>query len=355
MTSNSDFFDASDLFNISEQFDIPDIVCRADEFSKEFKVSLKDIISTWMDDKISLYVNLRSEYCRIIRYANKKEHRYDTFDIRAGGDFYQHEDSSQFAVRTFIPCDTSGINEYPVFSGSSFFKYVYNGYASGFWKLKPTKMTHLVRDNYNLRNANEVWGNTPGEVTVYGRDDKDYLIFNKDVFIAHADLQIDGESYQKLLKSLAPESREFIKAEKIYIQNFMTAILIYKHCRKNDKKLKAMTATGILNSLRESYCKEIEEVKRSTVDRWFNEYFDKESDSLTQIKNGGWSQKKDDVISIIAKSYYWNDNFDVMFELVANDLLEEARRLNLQKTITPKELINYLRNIYFFSAYKTAQ
>ncbi|HDL7056894.1 TPA: hypothetical protein PXM42_001551 [Yersinia enterocolitica] len=355
MENDSVFFDASDLFNISEVVDIPDGFTSVDFFVKKFTVKLDDIISAWLDNKISLYVNLRSEYCQIIRYANKKEHRYDTFDIRAGGDFYQHGSSSQFAVRTFIPCDQSEINEYPVFSGSSFFKYVYNGYASGFWRLKPTKTTHLTRDNYNLRNANEVWGNTPGEVTVYGRDDKDYLIFNKDVFIAHTDLQIDGESYQKLLKSLAPESSEFIKAEKSYIQNFITAMLIYKYCRKNDKKLKAMTATGILNSLRESYCKEIEEVKRSTVDRWFNEYFDKESDSLTQIKNGGWSQKKDDVISIVARSYYWNDNFDVMFELIANDLLEEAERLCLQKTITQKELIDYLKSICFFSAYKTAQ
>ncbi|WP_410759667.1 hypothetical protein [Citrobacter youngae] len=343
------------MFNISEQFDIPDAFYHVDDFSKKYNVRLEDVISTWLDNNISLYVNLRSEYCRIIRYANKKEHRYDTFNIRAGGDFYQHESSSQFALRTFIPCDQSEINEYPIFSGSSFFKYVYNGYASGFWKLKPTKTTHLTRDNYNLRNANEVWGNIPGDVTVYGRDDKDYLIFNKDVFIAHTDLQIDGKSYQKLLKSLASESNEFKKAEKSYIQNFITAIFIYKHCRKHDNKLKAMTATGILNSLRKSYCEEIEEVKRSTVDRWFDEYFDKERGSLTQLKNGGWSQKKDDVISIIARSYYWNDNFDVMFELIANDLLEEVGRLGLQKTITQKELIDYLRNICFFSAHKTAQ
>jgi hypothetical protein len=355
MAGNSNFFDASELFNVPEQVDVPDTFDRVDEFSKKFNVKIEDIISTWLDDKISLYVNLRSEHCRIVRYANEKELRYDTFNISIGRDFYQRKNSQQSAIRAFISCDQSEIKEYPNFSGRSFFKYVYNGYASGFWRLKSTKTTHLARGNYNLRNANDVWENSPGEVTVYGHDDKDYLIFNKDVFIAHADLQIDGESYQKLLKSLAPESRKFIKAEESYIQNFITAILIYKHCRKNDKKLKAMPATGILNSLRESYCKEIEEVKRSTVDRWFNEYFDKESDSLTQIKNGGWSQKKDDVISIIAKSYYWNDNFDVMFELIANDLLEEAGRLDSQKTITQKELINYLRNICFFSTYKTAQ
>ncbi|AJJ10459.1 hypothetical protein CH64_2099 [Yersinia rohdei] len=336
MTSNSDFFDASELFNIPEQVDVPDTFDRVDEFSKKFNVKIEDIISTWLDDKISLYVNLRSEHCRIVRYANEKELRYDTFNISIGRDFYQRKNSQQSAIRAFISCDQSEIKEYPNFSGRSFFKYVYNGYASGFWRLKPTKTTHLARDNYNLRNANDVWGNTPGEVTVYGHDDKDYLIFNKDVFIAHSDLQIDGESYQKILQSLAPESSEFIKAEKSYIQNFITAILIYKHCRKNNNKLKAMPATEILNSLRNSCCKEIEEVKRSTVDRWFNDYFDKESDSLTQIKHGGWSQKKDDVISIVTKSYYWNDNFDVMFELIANDLLEEAGRLDLQKKLPKK-------------------
>ena len=59
---------------------------------------------------------------------------------------------------------------------------------------------HLVRDNYNLRNANDVWGSIPGEVIVYGRDDNDHLIFNKDDLISHSDLQIDSASYKKLLK-----------------------------------------------------------------------------------------------------------------------------------------------------------
>lgn len=201
MTSNSGFFDASELFNIPEQFDIPDTFCRADEFSKEFKVSLKDIISTWLDDKISLYVNLRSEYCRIIRYANKKEHRYDTFDIRAGGDFYQHEGSPQFAVRTFIPCDQSEINEYPVFSGTSFFKYIYNGYASGFWRLQPTSTARLARDNYSLKNANESWNAVPGEVKIFGRDERDCLLFNKDTYVSFERIYI-ANSDCKVLRDL---------------------------------------------------------------------------------------------------------------------------------------------------------
>lgn len=182
MTSNSDFFDASELFNIPEQFDIPDVFYRVDDFSKKYNVRLEDIISTWLGNKISLYVNLRSEYCQIIRYANKKEHRYDTFDISVGRDFYQHEISPQSKVRKFIPCGQSEIKEDCNFSGSSFYKYIYNGYASGFWRLLPTSTTHFATDNFNLKNANESWGEIPGDVRVSGRDDKDYLKFDKDTY-----------------------------------------------------------------------------------------------------------------------------------------------------------------------------
>jgi hypothetical protein len=59
--------------------------------------------------------------------------------------------------------------------------------------------------------------------------------------------------------------------------------------------------------------------------------------------------KKDDVISIVARSYYWNDNFDVMFELIANDLLEEAGRFDLQSNY-PKRCCDYLRDVCFFCA-----
>ena len=109
--SNSNFFDATDLFKIPEQLNIPDGLCSAGDFSKKFHVRLEDIISTWLDNKINLYVNLRSEYCRINRYANKEEHRYDTFDISVGRDFYQHEKSPQAATRSFIPCAQSEIKE----------------------------------------------------------------------------------------------------------------------------------------------------------------------------------------------------------------------------------------------------
>jgi hypothetical protein len=80
-------------------------------------------------------------------------------------------------------------------------------------------------------------GNTPGEVTVYGRDDRDNLAFNKDIFIPHTELQIDGDSYKKLLKLLALKVVSLKSAEKV-ISKLYHCILIYKHCRKRDNKLK---------------------------------------------------------------------------------------------------------------------
>ncbi|MGQ7804856.1 hypothetical protein ACUN3I_04270 [Hafnia alvei] len=212
MKNNSNFFDAADLFKIPEQLDIPDGLCSTGDFSKKFHVRLEDIISTWLDNKINLYVSLRSEYCRINRYPNKEEYRFDTFDISVGKDFYQHEESLQAATRKFIPCDKSEIKEDTNFKGSSFYKYVYNGYASGFWRLQPTSTTHLATDNYNLKNANELWGETPGEVRVFGRDDKDYLNFNNDIYVSFERFYITNSGCQ-ILRNLFT-SNEANKIEK---------------------------------------------------------------------------------------------------------------------------------------------
>jgi hypothetical protein len=77
-------------------------------------------------------------------------------------DFYQHKDSPQFAVRTFIPCDQSEINEYPVFNGSSFLN-MFTMDMQWFLATATYKHHSLARQNYNLKNANE-FGKIPGEV-----------------------------------------------------------------------------------------------------------------------------------------------------------------------------------------------
>ncbi|HGY2285034.1 TPA: hypothetical protein ACNVB1_004004 [Citrobacter braakii] len=342
MTSNSDFFDASELFNIPEQFDIPDTFCRADEFSKEFKVSLKDIISTWLDDKISLYVNLRSEYCRIIRYANKKEHRYDTFDIRAGGDFYQHKDSSQFAVRTFIPCDQSEINEYPVFSGSSFFKYIYNGYASGFWRLQPTSTTRLARDNYSLKNANELWNETPGEVKVFGRDDKDYLIFDKNIFVSHECLYIDNSGYQELLQFFKIEENKIHEVESYYIQTFIALILLKINFAKENGKINCLKTINILNAVRDNHNISIKDISNKTISKWVKESLIEESKLSLETEDGRHSKIKDNVIYLIIKHGHAN----LTPGELANLLIKEGSGYQLQQDITSSVLEAYLDALF---------
>ncbi|MGG8125761.1 hypothetical protein PGO33_14015 [Klebsiella aerogenes] len=343
MTSNSDFFDVSELFNIPEQFDIPDAFYRIDDFSKKFNVRQEDIISTWLDNKISLYVNLRSEYCRIIRYANKKEHRYDTFDIRAGGDFYQHESSSQFAVRTFIPCDQSEINEYPVFSGSSFFKYIYNGYASGFWRLQPTSTTHLATDNYNLKNANELWNETPGEVRVFGRDDRDCLIFDKNIFVSHECLYIDNSGYQELSQQFKIEENKTHEVESCYIQTFIALILLKINFAKENGKINCLKTINILNAVRDDHkISSIKDISNKTISKWVKDSLIEESKLSLETEDGRHSKIKDNVIYLTIKHGHAN----LTPGDLANLLLKEGRSYQLQQDITFSVLETYLDALF---------
>lgn len=342
MTSNSDFFDASELFNIPEQFDIPDIFCRVDELSKKFNVSLEDIISAWLDNKISLYVNLRSEYCRIVRYANKKEHRYDTFDIRAGGNFYQHEGSPQFVVRTFIPCDQSEINEYPVFSGTYFFKYIYNGYASGFWRLQPTSTTRLARDNYSLKNANELWNETPGEVKVFGRDDKDYLIFDKNIFVSHECLYIDNFGYQELLQFFKIEENKIHEVESYYIQTFIALILLKINFAKENGKINCLKTINILNAVRDNHNISIKDISNKTISKWVKESLIEESKLSLETEDGRYSKVKDNVIYLIVKHGHAN----LTPRELANLLIKEGSSYQLQQNITSSVLEAYLDALF---------
>ncbi|HBQ2124587.1 TPA: hypothetical protein L7O51_001921 [Klebsiella pneumoniae] len=159
-------------------------------FAKKHLIQVEEIISLWLIGRINIYANLRSEYCKINRYLHKKENRYDKSDIGYGKDFYQHQNSPQCNVRKFIPCKKSEVREYLNFEGASVFKYCYHGYASGYWRLQRTKITHLVTGDYNLKNADDGWVSITGEVDVFGRDNKDYLLFNRDVFIGFERLYI---------------------------------------------------------------------------------------------------------------------------------------------------------------------
>lgn len=342
MTNNSDFFDASELFNIPEEFDISDTFYRVDELSKKFNVSLEDIISTWLDDKISLYVNLRSEYCRIVRYANKNEYRYDTFDIRAGGDFYQHETSPQSKVRKFIPCGQSEIKEDCNFSGSSFYKYIYNGYASGFWRLQTTSATRLAIDNYNLKNANELWYETPGEVRVFGRDDKDYLIFYKDIFVSHECLYIDNYGYQNLLQFFKIEENKIHEVESYYIQTFIALILLKINFAKENSKINCLKTINILNAVRDNHNISIKDISNKTISKWVKESLIEESKLSLETEDGRHSKIKDNVIYLIIKHGHAN----LTPEELANLLIKEASSYQLQQDITSSVLEAYLDALF---------
>ncbi|HIB8965886.1 TPA: hypothetical protein ACWYF1_001681 [Citrobacter freundii] len=336
--SNSNFFDATDLFKIPEQLNIPDGLCSAGDFSKKFHVRLEDIISTWLDNKINLYVNLRSEYCRINRYANKEEHRYDTFDISVGRDFYQHEKSPQAATRSFIPCAQSEIKEDTNFNRSSFYKYVYNGYASGFWLLQPTNTTHLVKDNYNLKNANELWDEIPEEVKVFGRDDKDYLIFDKNIFVSHECLYIDNFGCQELSRFFTIKENEIHEVEGYYIQSFIVLMLLKISFSEKDGKINRLNAADILNVVRNDCHISLKDVSDKSISRWVNDSLIEEGQLSLAVEDGRLSTVKDNVIYLLIKYGHANRTSKEL----ANLLSKEGDGYQLQQSITSSQLVNYI-------------
>jgi hypothetical protein len=354
MKGGSDFISLLDyLFSCKEVETLDDSKAfhSVSFFSKKFNVKLEDIIATWLDNKINLYINLRAEYCRINRYANKKEYRYNIGEIRTGRDFYQDESTHSPSVRSFIPCWESEIKEYMVFKEGYDYQYIYNGYASGYWRLHPTSITHLVRDNYNLKNAKDDWTNIPGEVKVYGRDENDYLLFNKNIAIPHAELFVDNCSYQKLIQTLLPDCDESIEIENYYLQNLIVALLISRHYRKANKELKILSASDSLNADRKLVRGEhIKAVSRSSLSRWLKDVFKQDGSLTIPMKNGRRTPEKDDVIYIIAKAYYWSDDKNVTFESLVNALLEECEKFTLQEKITSSQLMKYLKDITSLSA-----
>lgn len=338
MDSNPNFFDATDLFKIPELFDIPDGLHCVDAYTKKFHIRLEDIIAAWLDNRIKLYVNLRSEYCRINRYANKKEHRYDTFDISIGRDFYQHERSPQATVRKFIPCNQSEIKEDINFQGSSFYKYVYNGYASGFWRLQLTNTTHLVKVNYNLKNANVSWDEIPGEVRVLGRDNKDHLIFNKDIFVSDECLYIDSSGCQELSQHLNVEENEIHEVEGYYIQSFIAVILLKINFSKENGLINRTKTANILNAYRKEMCVSLEPVSGKSISRWINGSLIEKGQLSLDVEDGRLSEAKNDIIYLIIKQCHADRTSKELAVLLG----KEIDGYQLQQRITLPQLVNYL-------------
>ncbi|MDA5498619.1 hypothetical protein [Yersinia aleksiciae] len=346
MDSNPNFFDATDLFKIPELFDIPNGLHSVDAYAEKFHIRLGDIIAAWLDNRIKLYVNLRSEYCRINRYANKKEHRYDTFDISVGRDFYQHERSPQSTVRKFIPCNQSEIKEDMNFNGSSFYKYVYNGYASGFWRLQLTNTTHLVTGNYNLKNSNVSWDEIPGEVRVLGRDDKDYLVFNKDIFVSDECLYIDGSGCQELFQLLKIEERKVHEVEGYYIQNFIMLMLLKVNFAKENGEINRTEAANILNSIRGDYNIFSRDISSKTISRWVKNSLIEEGKLSLETEDGRLSTIKDNAIYLLVRYGHAN----CTSKELAGLLIKESSSYQLQQSITLSQLVNYLDILFLKNA-----
>ena len=68
------------------------------------------------------------------------------------------------------------------------------------------------------------------------------------------------------------------------------------------------------------------------------------------MKNGRWSSEKDEIIYLIAKEHCWDENPDVILELLISSLLDEVEKLNFPREITGPQLKHYLKDIKLLCA-----
>ena len=125
----------------------------------------------------------------------------------------------------------------------------------------------MVKDNYNLKNANELWDEIPEEVKVFGRDDKDYLIFDKNIFVSHECLYIDNFGCQELSRFFTIKENEIHEVEGYYIQSFIVLMLLKISFSEKDGKINRLNAADILNVVRNDCHISLKDVSDKSISR----------------------------------------------------------------------------------------
>lgn len=170
-----------------------------------------DILHDWFEHKVLLYIRLDALPCRIVRYIGGDNFLLKDWErkIKSGIDYYQHEAMPDFKLRRFYPERNTEIESRLVEGDLGLCRYTYNGHAHGYWQVKATPVTRFAEGHYVLTDMDTVRDNNniAGAITVYGKDDWDYLIFPNKIFRDKSELFFDANE-------LPPQSGETMPEEK---------------------------------------------------------------------------------------------------------------------------------------------
>lgn len=164
------------------------------------------IIDEWLQQRIPLYIKLDSLSCGIVRYISADSFllKYEMEKIKNGMDYYQHELMPEFKVRQFHPIKNAKIDAKVINNELGLSRFSYNGYAYGYWRVKPTKTTHFSRGKFILPDLNLMLSGKDilESITIHGRNDSDYLILLNNGLRVKVELYIESGFLEVLKNNL---------------------------------------------------------------------------------------------------------------------------------------------------------
>ncbi|MEG5999023.1 hypothetical protein [Enterobacter ludwigii] len=266
----------------------------------KYSIKLENIIELWCDNNIPLYIHLEGNPCQLscsIRkddeshlkevlndipteigspnssLDNIEQHKYFIEDRKVEiineVDLYQKDKSPLTKIRQFRMKKGAGIFYIPI--GDD--QFYYDGYAYGYWRIKPGPTTRFIKGDYKISNSNPLLSDddVSALLKVIGHDEGDFLIFKEAIEVNKRELCMNVDDIENLEFALTGSSKiEKKESENRYskVEHLALCILLNEYCLENDGSVNFTTMAGVLTSLNKNKYGGEYEFKPETIRRW---------------------------------------------------------------------------------------
>lgn len=266
----------------------------------KYSIKLENIMELWCDNNIPLYIHLEGNSCQLscsIRtdgeshlkeelndisteigspngsLDNIEQHKYFIEDRKVEiineVDLYQKDKSPLTKVRQFRMKKGVGIFYIPI--GDD--QFYYDGYAYGYWRIKPGPTTRFIKGDYKISNSNPLLSDddVSALLKVIGHDEGDFLIFKEAIEVNKHELCMNVDDIEKLECVLTDSSKvEKNENEKRYskVEHLALYILLNEYCLENNGNVNFTTMAEVLTTLNKTKYGGKYAFKPETIRRW---------------------------------------------------------------------------------------
>ncbi|BBS38784.1 TPA: hypothetical protein ACNV4H_004350 [Citrobacter freundii] len=261
---------------------------------------LDKVIDLWCDDKLPLYVHFEGCLCQL----SCTIHNVDDSALKTNDDYiytgistpnslmdnieqyggfiedrkneiineldsYQKNKSNLTNVRQFRRKKGAEICYIPIGDDQLY----YDGYAYGYWQVKPGATTKFVKSDYKVFNANPFFSDDDNSsfLKVIGHDENDFLTFKEVIEVSINNLYMNVDDIEKLacILTVSP-SLEKVESGSRYskIEHLALYILLNEYCLDNEGNVNFTTMADILTSLNKNKYGGKYKFNSETVRRW---------------------------------------------------------------------------------------